>query len=132
MYIYTPYIYIYARKAYEDDDDDDDPLQLYYTPFHDITHTHAHTHTHIYIHKDFGCGGGGGGGGGTLGRRPTINLPTFIRGRRSRAFLASIILSYTPPARCHRICLCIYLSPLYPEGFPKNSGPRLYIYNICV
>lgn len=64
-------------------------------------------------------------GGGTLGHRPTINLPTFIRGRRSHAFLASIILyatSSVPPY------ICIYRSPLYPEGFPKNSGPRLYMY----
>lgn len=62
-------------------------------------------------------------GGGTLGYRPTINLPTFIRGHRSHAFLASIILYATSsvPSR-------IYRSPLYPKGFPKNSGPRLYMY----
>lgn len=85
-----------------------------------------YTHTYIYTYKDFA-------GGGTLGSRPTINLSSFIRGRRSRAFPASIIPYATgsvPPFTVH---IYIYLSPLYPEGFPKNSGPpRSHICRYCV
>lgn len=79
-------------------------------------------YTYIYTYKDFA-------GGGTLGRRPTINLPTFFRGRRSRAFPASIIPYATgsvPPFTVH---IYIYISARYiPKDFPKTAALHGRIY----
>lgn len=77
---------------------------------------------YIYTYKDFA-------GGGTLGRRPTINLPTFFRGRRSRAFPASIIPYATgsvPPFTVH---IYIYISqPVISRRISQKQRPSMVAY----
>jgi len=64
-------------------------------------------------------------GGGTLGHRPTINLLTFIRGRRSHAFLASIILYATSSVSPY-----MYISwPIISRRIFQKQRPKvIYVY----